>query len=187
MLWFTSDFHFCHDREFIYIPRGFSSINEMNETLVRNYNQLVAKYDEVYILGDIMLNDNNMGLQLFNQLNGKIHIIRGNHDTNTRIELYKSCPNVVEISEGKHINYNGYHFFLCHYPTLTANYTDEKKLKSRLLNICGHTHTKDRFCDMDKGIIYHVEVDAHNCYPVNIEQIIDEIKEEYSKRCGGNQ
>ena len=29
---------------------------------------------------------------------------------------------------------------------------------------------------MDKGLIYHVELDAHNCYPVSIDQIIEDIK-----------
>ena len=29
---------------------------------------------------------------------------------------------------------------------------------------------------MDKGIIYHCELDAHNCYPVCIDTIIEDIK-----------
>ena len=31
------------------------------------------------------------------RLNGRIHIIIGNHDTDTRIDLYKQCPNVVSV------------------------------------------------------------------------------------------
>ena len=32
-IWFTSDLHFCHDRDFIYGPRGFKSVQEMNEAI----------------------------------------------------------------------------------------------------------------------------------------------------------
>ena len=31
MIYITSDLHFCHDRGFIYGPRGFKSVHEMNE------------------------------------------------------------------------------------------------------------------------------------------------------------
>ena len=36
MIYFTSDTHFCHDKEFLYKPRGFSSIEEHDKTVVEN-------------------------------------------------------------------------------------------------------------------------------------------------------
>ena len=56
-IWITSDLHLCHDREFLYEPRGFSSIDEMNAAVVTNWNNSVAVEDDVYVLGDLMLND----------------------------------------------------------------------------------------------------------------------------------
>lgn len=35
-MYFTSDLHLNHDKEFIYKNRGFNSINEMNNTIIRN-------------------------------------------------------------------------------------------------------------------------------------------------------
>ena len=71
---------------------------------------------------------------------------------------------------------------MSHYPTITSNHDYNKPLNKRLINLCGHTHTKDKFADWDKGIIYHVELDAHNNTPVNIEEIIKDIE----IKLGGN-
>ena len=97
MIWLCSDWHFGHSKGFIYEPRGFNSIEEMNETIVRRHNFLVIHEDDVYVLGDLMLNDNEKGIELIKQMNGKLHIAIGNHDTVSRIELYKTLPNVVDI------------------------------------------------------------------------------------------
>ena len=35
MIYFTSDLHFNHDRDFVYVPRGFQSVDEMNQTLFK--------------------------------------------------------------------------------------------------------------------------------------------------------
>ena len=53
---------------------------------------------------------------------------------------------------------------------------DEKSLKQKIINLCGHAHTLDRFADFDKGLIYHCEVDAHDNKPVLLDDIIQEIK-----------
>ena len=58
-IFFTSDLHFCHDREFIWGSRGFSSCDEMNNTIIERWNNTVTDYDIVYVLGDLMLGDIN--------------------------------------------------------------------------------------------------------------------------------
>ena len=175
-IWITSDWHFCHTKDFLWQPRGFNSIYDMNEAIIQRYNEVVGSNDDVYCLGDCMLNDNELGLWCIKQLKGNIHIIRGNHDSDTRIPLYSSCWNVVEVCEGKFLNYNNYHFYLSHYPCICSNWDYDKPLKARTISLCGHTHTKDPFVDWDKGLIFHTEVDGHNCYPWNIEEIIFLIK-----------
>lgn len=177
MIYITSDTHFCHDKSFLYAPRGFASVEEMNEQIVKNWNSLVRFDDDVYLLGDVMLNDNNEGLRLLKSLNGKIHIIRGNHDSDARIELYKSCFNVVSVSMVELLKVGGLHFYLSHYPTLTSNFDFDKPLKSRVFNLCGHTHTSDPFLDWDRhnSPIYHCELDAHNNFPVSTTEIITDI------------
>ena len=81
----TSDPHFCHQMEFIWGPRGFKNQYEMNEAIIENWNSVVDMEDDVYCLGDIMLNDNDLGIKCLKSLKGKIHIIRGNHCTNARV------------------------------------------------------------------------------------------------------
>lgn len=75
------------------------------------------------------------------------------------------------------LKYKKYHFYMSHFPTLTGNLDDlNKPLKNKIINLCRHTHTTNPFVDMDKGIIYHCEVDAHNSYPVLLDNIINDIK-----------
>lgn len=172
----TSDTHFSHDKEFLWGPRGFKNQWEMNEEIIKRWNSVVSPEDDVYILGDIVMSNAELGIAALEQLKGNIHIIRGNHDSPSKTALYEDCWNVVEICDGMYLKNGKYSFFLSHHPCLTSNFDDDKPLSRRIINLCGHTHTQDKFLDMDKGLIYHVELDAHDCYPVQIETIIEDIK-----------
>lgn len=165
-----------HDKPFLYEPRGFANSQEMNEEIIKRHNKIVNEEDDVYCLGDCIMNDNDAGIECIKQLKGKIHIIRGNHCTDARIKLYKNCPNVVEVCDAKYLKYNKQMFFLSHYPCLTANFDDDKPLKARTISLAGHCHTPNRWADWDKGLIYHVEMDAHECKPISLDYIIEDIK-----------
>lgn len=184
-IYFSSDFHFNHNKEFVWKARGYSSVEEMNNVIIDKFNSLISPEDDAYILGDLCLGgaDNlDKSKECIENLNGKIHIILGNHCTNNRIKMYKQCKNVEEvIGYAYMLKYNKYHFYLSHYPTLTSNLDDDKPLKARVISLCGHSHATDRWADWDKGLIYHVEVDAHNCYPVLLDDIIEEIKIKYKE------
>lgn len=177
MIFVTSDLHLGHNKPFLYEPRGFTNIYDHDAALVKNWNSVITDDDEVYILGDLMLMDNNYGQQIFNQLRGQKHIILGNHDSDVRIELYKTLNGVVDIKYADVLKWNKYQFFLSHYPTLTTNLDVEKLLKHRVICLCGHTHTANKYLDMDKGLIYHCELDAHAMYPVRIDMIVDDIND----------
>lgn len=180
MIWFTSDLHFNHDRAFVYKPRGFESVQEMNEVIVRNWNSVVGEEDDVYCLGDLMLGDYEAGLKLIKQLNGAIHIVLGNHDTDNRERLYAGCYNVVEIALAMRFKLAGYHFFLTHYPCITSN-LEKEDLKKCTCNLYGHTHQKTNFYN-DIPFMYHVGLDSHNCTPVSYTQVIADMNAKY-KEC----
>lgn len=182
MIYLTSDLHLCHDREFLYAPRGFDTVWQMNEAIVQNWNGKVNVNDDVYVLGDLMLNDNDTGIKLLKTLKGNIHIIRGNHDTDTKIKSYNNCRNVVEICDAKYLHYNGYHFYLTHFPCLTSN-LEKEYLKQATLNLFGHTHSKEKFYQ-DIPFMYNVACDAHNCTPVSIDEIIDDMIEKIKEYKG---
>lgn len=175
-IYFTSDTHFCHNKDFCYEPRGFKTIEEMNEKIFNNWNSIVTDEDDIYHLGDIMLNDDTQGMMYLENLKGKIHIIRGNHDTDTRVEKYKQLNNIVEITYATIIKYGKAHLYLCHYPTLTANYDDDKPWHKNLVNLFGHTHQQENFYN-NNPYMYHVGVDSHNCKPIEIEEILEEIRQ----------
>ena len=178
MIYFSSDLHFNHNKEFIYKPRGFTNVDDMNNTIIQNFNSIITYNDDLYLLGDTMLGDLNDSLKLFHQLPGRIHLIWGNHCTNNRKQALAQCDNVVEIiGFATIIKYNKYHFYLSHFPTLTTNYDLDKPLTQRILCLAGHTHSKELFEPCGS---YNVAVDAHNCFPVSIEQIISDFKRRYS-------
>ena len=173
-IYFSSDTHFGHDRLFVFGERGFETIQEMNEAIVRNFNSVVDDDDDLYLLGDCVLGDLETGLAMLRQLKGRIHIILGNHDTDRRVAAYEQMENVVEVVLAKKIKYKKYHFYLSHYPTLTGN-LEAESLRQVAINLFGHTHQKTNFYN-DIPYMYHVGVDSHNCMPVLLDDIIEECK-----------
>ena len=174
-IYFTSDLHFGHDREFIWGPRGFTSVHEMNEAIVNNWNSIVNPEDDVYVLGDLMLGNNETGIGFIKRLKGHIHVIRGNHDSDVRIKKYNYCTNIKEITEGQYLKCGEYTFYLNHFPTFTSNLEKDSSLKHHLINLFGHTHQKTNFYE-DIPFMYHVGVDSHNNTPVSVEEIIADIQ-----------
>ena len=178
-IWFTSDLHFCHDKDFIYEPRGFKSVREMNEAIINNFNEVVGWNDKLYILGDLFLNDNYEGLKLLSRLPGYKYVIWGNHDTDTRIELVESHfpMTITTLGFSHREKINGQTFYMSHYPTIVSNYDDNTKpLNRRVINLFGHTHSAEKFYDKHNPCMYNVALDAHKCYPVEVTTIMQDIK-----------
>ena len=187
-IWFVSDTHFGHFKEFMWKPRGFNSIEEHDQAIIDNWNKIIAPDDEVYHLGDVFLYDDNYGIECLIQLNGKIHILLGNHDTSARAAKFLHCPNVVTIDYARQEKFGKYHFWLSHYPTITATYEDGKPWSNHLFNIYGHTHQKTKFYLIDGGdyysgryaqenpYMYCVCLDAHDNKPVELQDILNDIQ-----------
>ena len=146
----------------------------MNQAIVDRFNSVIHPEDTLYILGDVMLNDNIKAEQYLAQIKGKKIFIRGNHDTNPRVEIYKKYTN-EEIKWADVIKIKKRNIYLSHYPTYTAN-TDDVPNKI-LLNFHGHTHQTYNF-STDGSYMYHVGVDSHDCYPVLVDDIFEDIKKE---------
>lgn len=170
MIYFISDTHFCHDKDFLYVPRGYTNIYDMNKDFIQKWNSVVNIDDEVYHLGDVMLNDNDAGMDILQSLKGNIHIILGNHDTDERVLLYPQAWNVVDVCYADSIKAGKWTLFLSHYPAMVSSTATPKKR----YNISGHTHSKEIF-QFPEYHIYNVAVDAHDGYPVPIEKILSDI------------
>lgn len=165
MIYFTSDLHLCHDREFIYRPRGFDSVDEMDKAIVERWNTVVGDDDDVYVLGDLMLCDNEKAVGYIKMLKGRIHVILGNHDTSKRAGLYSALPNVVEVCWATMLRCDRMNYFLTHFPCITANVSRES-LEQMTVSLFGHTHSKEKFYE-GRPYMYNVAMDAHDCFPVS--------------------
>ena len=180
-IWITSDSHFNHNKEFVYKERGFSSVEEMNETIIERWNKHINPNDIVYHLGDLMLGENEYGKSCVERLNGTIRLIRGNHDTDRRWnEVYPTIPNVELVGWADVIHYRKYHFYLSHFPTNTAN-LEAESLHQCTLNIAGHTHSKNEFRE-DVPMYFNAAADANNNTPVLLDDVIEKMKEK-AKEC----
>lgn len=183
-IFFTSDTHFGHNKEFLYQPRGFDSIEEHDSHVIKNWNSIVDDDDIVFHLGDMMLGNSDYGIECLKKLKGNIILIRGNHDTDNKIELYKQLPNFTLAGEALTIKVGKQHYFLSHYPSICANY-DDKPLTQHLINLFGHTHQKEKFYN-DNPFMYHVGMDSNNNFPVTLTNISidihDKVEELYKQR-----
>ena len=118
---FTSDLHFHHENILNFCPRPFSSVEEMNEALIQQWNEQVKPKDTVFHLGDFCFGkDKAENIEkIVKRLNGKIEFILGNHDQESHFEnlLARFC-NVRFVGHFKIISVNKKKITLCHYPMM---------------------------------------------------------------------
>lgn len=79
-IFFTADTHFGHKNIIRHCGRPFASIDEMNDAFITNWNKSVRPTDSVYHLGDFAVLRPEKAKELADRLNGKIYLIRGNHE-----------------------------------------------------------------------------------------------------------
>ena len=183
--WLVSDYHFSHQNVIRYDNRPFSTIEEMDETLIKNWNKVVKDGDMVYILGDFGLCPLGKIKEILDQLKGTKILILGNHDRHSITSYYNAefslVVNEVTVKFGKTM------FKLSHYPyregelyqwwemfRFGKDYRSiNKKRPIRGIEdflIHGHTHSGAVKINKDKKQI-HVGCWLWNYTPVNIQQI----------------
>lgn len=163
--------HFGHEKEFLWGPRGFTSWEEHAEQVIKNYNSVVDNDDTVYILGDCMLNNDNFGIECLKQLKGHKYLAIGNHDSDARIKKYIENGIFENIQVAYRIKYKKYILWLTHYPMMMGNFEEKKPV----FNLSGHTHSSDEYQNI-KCDCYNVALDAHNSYPVLVDEVIEKIR-----------
>ena len=161
---FTSDTHFGHSGHegWLINRRGFSSVEEMDEKLIENWNSVVKKGDEVWHLGDFTLKGGATAQRYLDRLNGNLHLIWGNHDANSARRL----PRWRSSEYGREIRLDGYKLTLCHYAHRVWNCSHRGTLM-----LYGHSHDSlpgnRQSCD--------VGVDSWDLRPVTLAQILDRL------------
>jgi calcineurin-like phosphoesterase family protein len=153
MIYLIADTHFGHKNIIEYEDRPFDNIDDMDSELIKKWNSVVDENDLVYHLGDVFLCNTDRQFKIFNQLNGTIHLIRGNHDKQTKTKLVDRLG--FESVRGQ---YQHKGMLLTHKP----------KEDTGIFNIHGHSHSRRKkdashFC---------VSVEENNYTPVSFRRIL---------------
>jgi calcineurin-like phosphoesterase family protein len=175
MIYVTSDCHFNHASILSYEQesRPFNSIKDMNFALIENWNSIITNNDTVYILGDFILGNPEEVLSIVNSLNGHKILIRGNHDSQAKINMYKELG--IEVKDLDFFYYKEVLFFLCHFPYDNQEFFDMILINNpKTISLYGHVHSNAPI-GLYKNT-YHVGVDTNNFTPVSLEYIYKEYK-----------
>ena len=163
--WFTSDTHFGHKNIIKYCNRPYDNIDNMDKSLISNWNSVVKPGDDIFHLGDFSFNGEKNISKYSDQLNGKIHLIWGNHD---RSEA-KSLPSLASSSPYQEIKINEESIILFHYAMKVWN-----KSFHGSIHLFGHSHgqLEGNKNSVDVGI----DLPEWKYTPVNYNQIKDYLK-----------
>ena len=154
-IYIIADTHLGHENIIKYCNRPFKTVEEMDYTIIDNWNNIVDKNDVVYHLGDFALTTKEKIVNYAEQLNGHIILIRGNHERSS-IKFYEEeCG--FEVIRTKYwtlaINNDGKlnKYVFSHKPT---------EVPEDIINIHGHIHNYplDSKFDSDTHICVSVEM-----------------------------
>ena len=178
-LFFTSDTHFSHENVIKYAKRPFANVDEMNETLIKNWNNTVTKQDIIYILGDVAFErDEDKLVWMLSRLNGEKHLIEGNHDDKMTAKVKKQFQTISQLREirvaAPELEHKWQYITLCHYAMRVWN-----KSHYGAFHLFGHSH--GTMPDDPNSLSLDVGVDCWNYAPVSYAQIKERMKKKTFK------
>ena len=188
-IFFTSDTHFGHINIIKYCNRPFSSVEEHDETLIKNWNEKVGPDDIIFHLGDFAFGSEKQWMNYLDKLNGKKYLVIGNHDW--RNLTPGVCQRFEEVSQQMNINIEGIHIWLNHFPFLC--FSGAWKVTNPSWQLFGHVHSGPNSQDgldfprlkMLFATQYDVGVDNNNFTPISWIDVKNKIKQQINKSlCG---
>ena len=170
-IYIISDTHFNHKNIIDYCNRPFKDINEMNNTIIDNWNKYVKKEDIVYHLGDFFLGSKFDLKDIVDRLNGTIYLIRDNHDRLT-VKSYEDYG--IIVLKNAPIIMDDYKIMLSHRPL------PDTMIKDGYINIHGHIHQnklEDTYDNnlFDKNKHINVSCDTLRFKPILLEKLLKEM------------
>ena len=171
MIFYTADLHFHYAP--LLTSRPFAGVAEMDEALIRSWNDTVTDADTVYLVGDVGYNGNHVPLDALGQLRGHKHLIRGNHDTGFEdaerlYECFETVTDFCEIDDGED------HILLCHYPII---------YRKRGYMIHGHLHAgRGQEFEILRQLprVLNAGVDVNFYRPVTLPELIENNRAYYA-------
>lgn len=181
-VWFTSDLHFWHKNVCKYCDRPYESLEEMHEAIINNWNSVIKNDDDVFLLGDMGFCGIEKLRVLIARLNGKIHLVQGNHDSDKVVNnLYgsgyiHSVCDVIQVTVVGDEECPNQELTLCHYP-----WSDWPNKERGAWMIHGHQH---QLPDTPSCSYAHWDVglDKNNMRPINFEQLKINITKQFVQK-----
>lgn len=173
MIYFTADTHFSHKNVLKYEDRPFTTIEEMDSKLIENWNRRVQDSDDIYILGDLLFGNGSDAETTIKRLNGRKHLIRGNHDSFLKGSFDKSL--FVWIKDYYVLRHEKQKFVMFHYPIAVWDCKHHGAI-----HLYGHVHSnKDNHHPLlvDLEGAYNVGVDVNNYEPISIDEVLKKIND----------
>lgn len=172
-IWFSSDHHFGHQNIIKYCKRPFKDVIEMDEKLISNWNECVSKDDVVYYLGDFCFyKDIDVVKKRLKSLNGKKHLILGNHEDTFKVNTWVSAG-FYSVHTSLSLSHLGHQLYLAHTPE------SKKQLGlSDVIFVHGHVHnnTPAIYEDDLREIIVNVCVENWSYRPIEINELFEKIR-----------
>jgi calcineurin-like phosphoesterase family protein len=162
----TADTHFGHPLMLTACNRPYANVHEMNEALVRYWNSVVHPKDTVWHLGDFSMKlDNREMAEIFYALNGRKHLIIGNHDVLKDGGILPGLERLgwESISHAAEIKHDGQRIMLSHYAGWTWNAAHKGAFQA-----FGHSHGD--LVGLPGSI--DVGVDAQEYAPISAEEFV---------------
>lgn len=161
---FTSDTWFGRPQIIEIANRSFSTVEEMNNQLIKNWNKKVRKSDTVVHLGNFAW-DADTARYVLSKLNGNIFFIFGNADY-ALDEVCEEYDNVT-IVENEILHLSEFNLVLCHYPLEVWNGKE-----AGTIHVHGHTTFSHR-TDLRVHKRINVCTDFWDLTPVKLSSIND--------------
>ncbi len=169
MIHISADFHLSHNNIIKYCNRPFSSVGEMNQTIIKNINDVVKPDDVLYHLGDFTMTDNYAIISEFaKEIRCKKVFILGNHDKRKNLDKLKEDGIIEAWYDTYGLMYKNCYIWLSHYAHRTWDQSHRGSW-----HLYGHTHNKMP----SYGLSFDAGVDSNNYKPYSFDDIEKKIKE----------
>jgi calcineurin-like phosphoesterase family protein len=173
--WFTSDWHFGHERSLHFAARkGFKKHKDVEDIILDRLWTLLAPGDNLYYLGDLQWHSTKESLDVlfdvFKRRRVNFHWVLGNHDNVPQNYKHRA---LVSVSVLKDVAIKKQPMTLCHYPMLCWNRSHYDAIQ-----LHGHIHDEDSTHKLMEGIALpparrlNVNVEFHSWEPWAFEDIL---------------
>lgn len=183
LFFFISDGHIRHNRDFIFVRRGYKTVEEHDNSIIHAWNATVPQKGIVFHLGDFIFKDpdGKAFWELTRRLTfEKLYLLWGNHTSGQRqayiqtlkqqfpdavsdlgeinYEIYPLTANlghksVIFLPQYTEVTINSTPIVLCHYPIMSFHGDGKSGY-----HFCGHSHSNNPHTNKDTGVGRRLDV-----------------------------